>query len=50
MKTNEYRYGNAVVYINRPELTKEERQKRERQIVVALQQIGREINERGCKK
>lgn len=41
----EYIIGNAVVIVTRPTLTEEERSKRERQISIALQQIGKEMIE-----
>lgn len=36
-----YQVGNAEVVVYRPELTEEERAKRERQIVIALNQFGK---------
>lgn len=39
---SEYRYGNAIVKVYRPELTQGEREDRERRILSALQQFGKE--------
>ena len=37
----EYRIGNAIVVVHRPELTEEERAKREAKVLLALQQFGK---------
>ena len=42
----EYIFKNAVVCVSRPELSEEERAKRERAILIALQQCGREMTEK----
>lgn len=46
---NEYHHGNAVIRVYRPNLTGEERAKRESNIAVVLQQYGKLIqtNKRG---
>ena len=41
MIVNEYRYGNAVITVYRPELDEKERASRERKILAALQQVGK---------
>ena len=41
----EYIYGNAIITVYRPELTEEEHRKIEKQILVGLQQIGKELEE-----
>ena len=41
----EYAYGNAIITVYRPELTKEELKKVEKQVIVGLQQIGKELKE-----
>lgn len=41
----EYIYGNAIITVYRPELTKEELKKVEKQVLVGLQQIGKELEE-----
>ena len=48
MKRNEYHFGNATVYVYRPNLTDAERKKREGVILTALQQYGRAMVEAGC--
>lgn len=40
---NEYRHGNAIIYVYRPELTEEERAKRERNLLSALEQYGKAV-------
>jgi hypothetical protein len=42
----EYKIGNCVVCVTRPELSDAERAKRERQIQIALQQFGRAMYEK----
>lgn len=39
----EYRVGNAVVCVTRPELSDKERAKRERALLIALEQYGKLI-------
>lgn len=46
MATREYTIGNCIVCVTRPELSDEERAKRERQIQIALQQYGRAMQEK----
>lgn len=38
---NEYKIGNAIVCITRPELSEKERTRRENRILVALEQYGK---------
>lgn len=45
METREYTCGNAIVVVYRPELSEKEIEKQERQILIALQQIGKELKE-----
>jgi len=44
-EVQELRYGNAIICIYRPELTEEERKKRETRLAIALQQFGKEMYE-----
>lgn len=47
MKTvNEYKIGNAIVCVTRPELTEAEQAKRERAILIAMQQYGKAMKEK----
>ena len=39
-------FGNATIIVHRPELTETERAKQENRIITALQQFGRETEER----
>ena len=41
----EYRIGNVIISVTRPELTPEERNKRERNIQNALNQFGKAMHE-----
>lgn len=41
----EYTYGNATIMIYRPELTDREYERVEKQILIGLQQIGKEMKE-----
>ena len=45
MEIKEYTYGNALITIYRPELTENEYKKIEKQILIGLQQIGKELKE-----
>ena len=45
MLVREYVYGNATVVLYRPELTETELKKIEPQILVGLQEIGKEMKE-----
>ena len=45
MYTREYTYGNSIVVVYRPELTELEYEKVEKQILIGLQQIGKEMKE-----
>ena len=45
MTTREYQYGNATIKMYRPELTKQQQIKQERNILIAIQQIGKEMKE-----
>lgn len=45
MTTREYTYGNSIVVVYRPELTEREYEKVEKQILIGLQQIGKEMKE-----
>ena len=38
---NEYKIGNVTVVVSRPQLTDEERTKRENRVLIALQQFGK---------
>lgn len=40
---NEYRHGNAVIYVYRPTLSEAERQKRINRIEIALARFGAEM-------
>ena len=41
----EYIYGNAIITVYRPELTEEELKRVEKQTLISLQQIGKELEE-----
>jgi hypothetical protein len=41
----EYTYGNATIVIHRPELNEKELKRIEAQILISLQQIGKELKE-----
>lgn len=43
-------HGNAVIKVYRPTITDEERKRRERQISIALQQLGQTISKTGGKE
>ena len=45
MSTREYAYGNSIVVVYRPELTDREYERVEKQILIGLQQIGKEMKE-----
>lgn len=45
MVVREYTYGNATVVVYRPELTEKELKKVEGQILISMQQIGKELKE-----
>ena len=45
MTVREYTYGNASIVVYRPDLSKEELGRVERQILIGLQQIGKEMKE-----
>lgn len=45
MIVREYIHGNAIITVYRPELTEKERKKIEGQILISLQQIGKEMKE-----
>lgn len=45
MKVNEYAYGNAIIKVYRPDLSKEEIKKREQTILIALQQVGKAMED-----
>jgi hypothetical protein len=45
MIVREYTYGNAVITVYRPELTEYKLKEVEKQIVISLQQIGKELKE-----
>lgn len=45
MIVKEYTYGNAIIKVYRPELTELEYEKVEKQILIGLQQIGKEMKE-----
>lgn len=45
MKTKTLTYGNATIVIHRPELTEAEQAKSERQLLIALQQFGKAMQE-----
>lgn len=42
-QTKEYKIGNAIICVYAPELTEEERKKRERNIINTLRIVGKEI-------
>ena len=42
-ETKEFQFGNVTVCVYIPDLTDEERKRRERNIEIALQQCGREL-------
>ena len=50
MAVKEYQYKNAIIKIKRPELSDTERERREKQIVIALQQFGKEMVETAGKE
>lgn len=41
MAVTQYTFGNAIIEIHRPELTNEERIRREKQILIALDNFGK---------
>lgn len=41
----EYVRGNAIIKVYRPDLSKEERKKREQTILIALQQVGKAMED-----
>lgn len=45
MIIKEYTYGNATIVIYRPELSDKDLKKQEQNILIALQQIGKELKE-----
>lgn len=45
MDVREYTYGNAIITVYRPELTETDLKKVEAQILISLQQIGKELKE-----
>lgn len=45
MAVTQYTFGNAIIEVHRPELTAEERARREAQILIALQQYGKAMVE-----
>ena len=45
MIVREYTYGNAMITVYRPELTDKDLKKQEQNILIALQQIGKELKE-----
>lgn len=45
MNVKEYRYGNAIVRIYRPELSKNDQIKQERNVLIALEQFGKAMEE-----
>ena len=45
MIIKEYMYGNATIVIYRPELSDKDLKKQEQNILIALQQIGKELKE-----
>lgn len=45
MVVRDYKYGNAIITVYRPELTEKELKKAEDQILISLQQIGKELKE-----
>lgn len=47
---NEYIHGNVTIVVSRPSLTAEERARREKQILTALQQFGRAVQDAENKK
>jgi len=46
MRTREITIGNCIVCITRPELSEEERTKREKRIQIELQRFGRAMQEK----
>ena len=42
---NTYTYGNAIIHVYRPELTEEERAKREANLLTALEQFGKAVHQ-----
>lgn len=45
MNVKEYRYGNAIIRIYRPELSKNDQIKQERNVLIALEQFGKAMEE-----
>lgn len=45
MNTKEYTYGNATIVIYRPELSDKDYEKQKQNILISLQQIGKELKE-----
>ena len=45
MIIKEYQYGNVTITTYRPELSDEENKKQEEQLLIALQQFGKEMKE-----
>ena len=50
MKTKKLTYGNAIIFVHRPELTEAEKAKREKHIEIALQQFGKAMQEQEGKQ
>jgi len=46
MKTHEYRHGNAIIRVHRPELTAEEKNRRTQAVETALQRFGKVMKKR----
>ena len=46
MTTNVYQHGNAVIKVYRPSLGQEEQDKQEKKILIAMQQFGKEMEEK----
>lgn len=45
MIIKEYTYGNATIVVYRPELSDKDHKKQEQNILISLQQIGKELKE-----
>lgn len=45
MVTKEYIYGNATIVVYRPELSDKDCEKQKQNILISLQQIGKELKE-----
>ena len=45
MVTHEYRHGNAIIKVYRPDLSEKELEKRKETILIALQQVGKAMED-----